>query len=465
MFNDEKGFEELTDCLNDTTPETETTAENHENGNNGNGQNTQIKHEYTVFSLGEFLQDLTPVEYLIQDWIQANGLNMIFGESASYKTFCAVDMCASIACPDIELWAGKEIEHGDVVYFAGEGISGLKKRFAGWCLENGKSPQDIPLYIIPEAFALDDTSPEYCVENTIANIRAHSEKPALVVLDTLNRYMSGDENSATDMGQFIRACSRLTHELGCAVLIIHHSGLAQEAKGRARGSGALFNAMDISIHCVKSSMTCTLSQTKNKEARLASPLVFSMREVEIPNVRDRRGNLVKCTTLTPEYDSERTETAITAEIEQAKEKAKPKLSENKFFSRRMYQQAAIEYGRIVVDDETTGHESIWLDVEDWRKVYYENSAADTPGGKRVNFNKARKEMAESTTTLNIKNQEGRVYYCLDLSNDEIDMATRAAIQVGIRAREKREQAEAEKASATERTGELFKSNSPSENCA
>ena len=27
MFEDERGFEELTDCLNDTTPETETTAE------------------------------------------------------------------------------------------------------------------------------------------------------------------------------------------------------------------------------------------------------------------------------------------------------------------------------------------------------------------------------------------------------------------------------------------------------
>ena len=45
------------------------------------------------------------------------------------------------------------------------------------------------------------------------------------------------------------------------------------------------------------------------------------------------------------------------------------------------------------------------------------------------------------------------------------MATRAAIQVGIRAREKREQAETEKASATERTGELFKNDSPNENCA
>lgn len=460
MFNDEKGFEELTDCLNDTTSE----EENHENGNNGNGQNTQIKHEYTVFSLGEFLQDLTPVEYLIQDWIQANGLNMIFGESASYKTFCAVDMCASIACPDIELWAGKEIEHGDVVYFAGEGISGLKKRFAGWCLENGKSPQDIPLYIIPEAFALDDTSPEYCVENTIANIRAHSEKPALVVIDTLNRYMSGDENSATDMGQFIRACSRLTHELGCAVLIIHHSGLAQEAKGRARGSGALFNAVDVSIHCVKSGMTCTLSQTKNKEARLASQLVFSMREIEIPNVRDRKGNLVKCTTLTPEYDSEKTETAITAEIEQAKGKKKMKLSANFELGIKTYKEAAIEHGQIVVNDEI-GHETIWVDLEDWRKIFYVRAANDKQNAKRARFSSARREMAEEKEILSIEDKEGRMYYCLDLSNDGIDMATRAAIQVGIRAREKREQAETEKASATERTGELFKNDSPNENCA
>ena len=375
---------------NDTTPPQDSStpqqaqgdsqeAQQAMNKDNNTGNTQPLRHKYTSYSLGEFLADLTPLEYLIDNWIQCEGLHVIFGESGSYKSFNVIDMCGRIACNDFDTWCGKKVEHGGVFYLAGEGVHGLKKRFAGWCLEHGKNPKDIPIHISPEAFTLDDKTPEHNIDSTIANIRAVCPNVKLVAIDTLNRYMSGEENSATDMGAFVFACSKLQRELGCAVLIVHHSGLAQEAKGRARGSGALYNALDIEIQCVKSGMTCTLTQTKNKEAEKDKPVSFDMKEIEIPGIRNKKGFLVRTTTLVPIFNETQTEALATAEPEKQRGK-----NHSKAFTRgiKTFKEAAIRHGRLTTN-EATGESFIDVAFEEWREVAYE--IIDVPNEKTGNY--------------------------------------------------------------------------------
>ena len=52
---------------------------------------------------------------------------MIFGQPASGKSFLAVDLAASIATG--RAFQGLKTQKGDVVYIAGEGYRGLKRRF------------------------------------------------------------------------------------------------------------------------------------------------------------------------------------------------------------------------------------------------------------------------------------------------------------------------------------------------
>ena len=136
------------------------------------------------------------------------------------------------------------------------------------------------------------------------------------------------------------------------------------------------------------------------------------------------------------------------EKEQA-EKKKPKLTQGQIFARKTYSEAAKQYGKIIVDNAETGHETILLDVEDWRKVFYNQSTAEG-NYKRTAFNRAKKELAEYTNTLTIQRKEGIEYYCLDLSGDT-EPSYRAEIRVGIKAREKAET----EAQPEERTGNLF----------
>jgi hypothetical protein len=73
--------------------------------------------------------------------------------------------------------------------------------------------------------------------------------PDLVVFDPLARFMSGEENSARDMGHLIASLDRLTQQYGHATELVHHTGKpgqgdAKQGGHRLRGSSALFGAAD-----------------------------------------------------------------------------------------------------------------------------------------------------------------------------------------------------------------------------
>ena len=67
----------------------------------------------------------------------------------------------------------------------------------------------------------------------------------LLVIDTMHSATLGaDENSAQDMGRVLAMAKVAVRELGCTVLMLHHSNKAGTAE---RGSSALKGAMDAQI--------------------------------------------------------------------------------------------------------------------------------------------------------------------------------------------------------------------------
>ena len=93
--------------------------------------------------------------------------------------------------------------------------------------------------------SVDFSDPE-CVRQVTEIIQEMSSEhgsPALVIVDTLNRnFGGGDENSTADMTRFINGLDRLKHELGTAIMVVHHTGLGDTQRGR--GSSALKAAVD-----------------------------------------------------------------------------------------------------------------------------------------------------------------------------------------------------------------------------
>ena len=422
--------------INDTTTTVSQSAQNDGISQSSQSQSEQpmLRKAFSHRSDDEISEKPNPIPYIIKGFIRAKGLHMLYGESGCGKGFCILDMCESIARYEIDSWHGHQINHGDVIYFCGESADGLNARIKVWKDTHGIKEKGANFEIIDEIFHIDeaDKKSDYYIDNVIANIKALSENPALVVIDPINIYMGGDENSAHDTGIFISACRKIISECGCSVLFVQHVGLNPDAKTRARGSSAFYAGVDIALQLKKNNNVLTLSTTKKKEGKIEPNLIFNLTEHVIEGWFDEDNEPITSCTL------ELAEKLMEYREKQTKERNEPKLSQPEKFARKTYLQAARNFGRIIVDDETTGHETIRIDVEDWRKTFYEMSTADTDNAKRMAFKRAKKALAETKNTLTIKHERGYEYYCLDLSNDNIEPAYRLEIRTAIKNREKQE---------------------------
>jgi len=198
--------------------------------------------DYFLTRATSFLNQPSPIPWVIKGWIPSFATIMIYGESGVGKTFVALDMAAHIASG--KQWAGIKTKPGRVVYLAGEGIYGLRQRLASWSKANNNTDLD-SLLISNKPIDLD--APDSALQ-VIKAVRALTDDDiSLIVIDTLNNHMSGDENSARDTRAMINSCNLISSATGATTAFLHHVAHAADAKARARGSSAWRGALDTSI--------------------------------------------------------------------------------------------------------------------------------------------------------------------------------------------------------------------------
>jgi hypothetical protein len=112
----------------------------------------------------------------------------------------------------------------------------------------------------------------------------------------------GDENSAQDAKTMLDACAWLMREFSCSVVLVHHTGVSDEAQHRARGSSAWRGALDIEISVVPGGehKPIELVQRKSKDAELAKPVYLGLRGVTIDGWMDEDGEPVTSAVLVAE---------------------------------------------------------------------------------------------------------------------------------------------------------------------
>ena len=205
------------------------------------------------------LRSLPNPEPLINNVLDQGTTALLFGRHGTLKTFIALDWAASVATG--RPWQGRRTEQQRVLYVAGEGAFGFKKRIEAW--ESGWQTEiaDTDLDILPKPVNL--TRPL-----DVANLAALIEWNGygLVVLDTLARCMVGaDENSAKDCGIVVDALQRLLSHTPAGrgvVLGVHHSG--KDGK-TFRGSSAFEAGADTVYSTVKDGAVVILNREKRKD--------------------------------------------------------------------------------------------------------------------------------------------------------------------------------------------------------
>lgn len=244
----------------------------------------------------EFCQEPAPIKWLVKRWLQQNALIMVHGPSGGGKTFTVLDWCLRIAS-GVSDWQGQKVNAGNVVYLAGEGHHGLRGRVAAWKQEN--SAGNLNMWL--SKAGCDLNKPDGYLR-VVEHVRALNKPPAMIVVDTLHRFLDGDENSAQDAKTMLDACGGLMAEFGCSVLLVHHTGVSDEAQHRARGSSAWRGALDIEISVLPPKTgagAIELLQRKSKDAEAAEPLFCELKSVAINGWVDEDGEPVTSAVAVP----------------------------------------------------------------------------------------------------------------------------------------------------------------------
>tara|TARA_R110000868_G_scaffold11568_3_gene56560 strand:- start:130 stop:2058 length:1929 start_codon:yes stop_codon:yes gene_type:complete len=236
-----------------------------------------------------FCDQPSPIGWLVKHWLQQDALIMVHGPSGGGKTFVVLDMCLNIAA-GFDTWHGNRVKSGTVVYLAGEGHHGLRGRIAAWKQHHSAGALD--MYLSKDGCDLNTAAGYQRVRDAI---RGGSIEPSIIVVDTLHRFLLGDENSAQDAKTMLDACGSLMSEFSCSVLLVHHTGVSDEVQHRARGSSAWRGALDIEISVVppkSEDAPIEIIQRKSKDAEMALPLYVNLKSVPITGWLDEDGEQV-----------------------------------------------------------------------------------------------------------------------------------------------------------------------------
>jgi hypothetical protein len=227
---------------------------------------------FTPMSMADLIA-MPAKEWLIDQICGRGDLVMIYGLPGCGKSFWTIDMMIASALGQQFARRFDVARPLNVAYTAGEGISGLPSRFQAALEHYGVT--DVPNFTFfattPQLYESEDIAFTTSITKFINEWQARQEagqaQPLdLLVIDTLHSATAGaDENSAKDMGIVLNLAKKATLELGCAVVLVHHTNKGGTAE---RGSSSLRGAMDCMIEIKRISENNTNTKAIMRCAKL-----------------------------------------------------------------------------------------------------------------------------------------------------------------------------------------------------
>jgi putative DNA primase/helicase len=259
-----------------------------------------------ILSPMDFSAPLKTPETLIQNYVPRESVGMIWGEPGSFKSFLAIAWSLHIATG--RPWGANKVSRGNVWYLANEGVNGLRRRVDAWLKHNGVSASEIEgrFFLPSRPIVMNDQSGEISGEVLqLAELVQNGVYPAVIVVDTLARAMTGDENSAKDAGAFIRALDYLVTMVRNAgqpvcIMLIHHSRKDSETY---RGSSALRGAIDFEYSLTRRGNSGSeLNCLKMKDQENSQNVLLAPKIIELGCQVDNHGDLLDLTSLVLQID-------------------------------------------------------------------------------------------------------------------------------------------------------------------
>lgn len=323
-----------------------------------------------IINMWKAADNVRKPDWLIKKYLEMNTLSGLFAPPANCKSMVAIDLACCVATG--KHWHGYKVKQGGVVYIAGEGSSGLKKRNKAWKIRHNIHDDNIPLYLAEHSIngqCITDII-ELCAD--VESVHDISQTPInLVIIDTVARnFGGGDENSAKDMGIFIKHMDFIRHRWGCVVLLVHHTG--HNDRERARGSSAFRAALDAEYIVRKDEKLVEFKSTKMKDADEPEPIHFELHSVDL-GITDEDGHPVTSAVL------DLTDKDMPERVGELK---KPKLSNNYKAALNILEGMYKEY-RDRLEHGNQSPDKALVETLDWRQRCFDAQLAEAKHWSRI----------------------------------------------------------------------------------
>lgn len=189
-------------------------------------------------------------EFLIKGLLTRGETSIIGGASQAGKSFLIVDIGMAVARGTE--WFGRKVKRGGVIYQAGEGQKGIKKRLKAYRIRNGiHLDDDVPFVLMPAQLNLfrDDDPTNAFIEEAKYWASTFSVPLELIIIDTFAKAITGaNENDGRDVGQVLERCARISSETGAHVALVHHMNAdGNKLRGHTSILANLENVLIVSI--------------------------------------------------------------------------------------------------------------------------------------------------------------------------------------------------------------------------
>ncbi|MCC8963736.1 AAA family ATPase [Bradyrhizobium sp. Pear76] len=238
-------------------------------------------------------------EFLVDDLMTVGDKSVIGGESKAGKSFLATHMAACIATAR-PFFGHKILKPGLVVYQAGEGAKGVKKRFRAWRQHFGVPAGRIPLYLLQSKIDIfsheGDTA---ALIEEIAGIEQLYGMPVMAMfIDTLAKATGlADENSGRDMGMVMANIDRISGAFpGCHVCLVHHMNAGGT---KLRGHTSIYANIDqvMLVSNDPETKVRTALLDKQKDGEDGTKILFELLQVELGRRASDGKPITSCVTL------------------------------------------------------------------------------------------------------------------------------------------------------------------------
>lgn len=235
--------------------------------------------EITVYSLRKDIEEGVPeMNWIVRDIVPERGITIIGSPPKNYKTFVAMHMALCCATGK-DFLSQYTTQKQNVLYVDEEnGRATLLRRFEE--LQKGMKLDKIPeniKYTSMEGLKLDITELS-SLSDVIKELDAK-----VVVLDSLVRFMVGDENNASEVRKVFATLSRIMEETGCSFVILHHFRKGSHGKNEMdslRGSGDFVAMADVIItlyaRLYEGKTNLTFVANRHKDMRELQNSVFTV---------------------------------------------------------------------------------------------------------------------------------------------------------------------------------------------